>query len=40
MIYAKIKSTGSYLPKKVLTNSEICEHLDTSDGVDTTTRWN
>lgn len=31
MTYAKILSTGSYLPKKVLTNGDLAELVDTSD---------
>lgn len=31
MIYAKIKSTGSYLPEKVVTNTDLAETIDTSD---------
>ena len=31
MIYTKISSTGSYLPKKILTNDDLSQMMDTSD---------
>ena len=31
MIYSKIIGTGSYLPKKILTNKDLEASLDTSD---------
>lgn len=31
MIYSKILSTGSYLPERVMTNSELATKIDTSD---------
>ena len=31
MTYARIVGTGSYLPERVVTNSELAENLDTSD---------
>ena len=31
MIYSRIAGTGSYLPPRVMTNSEFAQRLDTSD---------
>mgnify|MGYP000844552922 CR=1 FL=1 len=31
MIYTEIKGTGSYVPKKVLTNDDLKQFVDTSD---------
>ena len=31
MIYTKIKGTGSYVPKKVMTNEDLKQFVDTSD---------
>ncbi|MDO4642395.1 MAG: beta-ketoacyl-ACP synthase III [Cardiobacteriaceae bacterium] len=31
MIYSKILSTGSYLPQRIMTNSEFADRMDTSD---------
>lgn len=29
--YAKIMSVGGYRPERIVTNAEICEHIDSSD---------
>ena len=31
MVYSKILGTGSYLPKRILTNAELEKMVDTSD---------